>query len=126
MAQLTDTKTLNSQYGTADKLNTRISIHAKYSVNKQGFGNWIFSNYRFAPGMRVLEAGCGTGSMWRGKEEYIRLCGEIVLSDLSEGMLEAARQNVGAHENVSFAAVDVQAIPYPSSSTARSMSPEAV
>ena len=39
MAQLTDKTVLAGQYGTADRLNTRISIHAKYSVNKQGFGN---------------------------------------------------------------------------------------
>ena len=108
-----DAAAVRQQYQTADRLNTRISIHDRYSVNKTGFGNWIFSNYRFVPGMRVLEVGCGTGSMWRGKEELIRLCGEIVLSDLSEGMLEAARQNVGTHENVSYAVVDIQTIPFP-------------
>lgn len=113
---LSDDAAVRQQYQNADRLNTRISIHDRYSVNKTGFGNWIFSNYRLAPGMRVLELGCGTANMWRGKEELIRLCGEIMLSDLSEGMLEEAKQNVGTHENVSFAAVDVQAIPYPSQS----------
>ena len=111
-----DAAAVRQQYQTADRLNTRISIHDRYSVNKTGFGNWIFSNYRFVPGMRVLELGCGTASMWRGKDDLIRLCGEIVLSDLSEGMLEEAKQNVGTHENVSFAAVDVQAIPFPEKS----------
>ena len=36
-----DRETVRKQYSTAEKLNTRISIHAKYSTNKQGFGNWI-------------------------------------------------------------------------------------
>ena len=64
MGQLTDTQTLSSQYGMADKLNTRISIHTKYSVNKQGFGNWITEHYRFPENASVLELGCGTGDMW--------------------------------------------------------------
>lgn len=58
---------IKQQYSTADNLNTRISIHQKYSVNRQGFGNWIFSNYQIYKGMSVLELGCGTGEMWLGK-----------------------------------------------------------
>ena len=34
-----DSVAVREQYGTADRLSTRISIHSKYSVNKQGFGN---------------------------------------------------------------------------------------
>ena len=67
MGQLTDSKVMEKQYGTADRLNTRISIHAKYSVNKQGFGSWISEHYRFPDGAAVLELGCGTGDMWKGK-----------------------------------------------------------
>lgn len=36
---------VQQQYKTTDNLNTRISIHTKYSTNKEGFGNWIFSHY---------------------------------------------------------------------------------
>nr|MBQ6242283.1 hypothetical protein [Lachnospiraceae bacterium] len=43
-------ETVKEQYGTADKLNIRIALHNKYSVNKQGFGSWIFSHYRIIPG----------------------------------------------------------------------------
>ncbi len=46
---------VKNQYSTPDKLNTRISIHKKYSVNKQGVGSWIFSNYHVEDGMKVLE-----------------------------------------------------------------------
>ena len=80
MGQLTDKQTLSSQYGTADKLNTRISIHAKYSVNKQGFGNWITEHYRFPEHASVLELGCGTGDMWKGKSEIIARCGAPIFS----------------------------------------------
>ena len=53
---------IRQQYSTSDNLNTRISIHKKYSVNQQGFGNWIFSNYQIFEGMSVLELGCGSSS----------------------------------------------------------------
>ena len=116
MAQLTDTKTLNSQYGTADKLNTRISIHAKYSVNKQGFGNWITEHYRFPEHASVLELGCGTGDMWKGKRDLAAICGRLILSDFSAGMLDQAKETLKDMSGIEYRVVDVQAIPYPDQS----------
>ncbi len=113
MGQLTDTQTLNSQYGTADKLNTRISIHAKYSVNKQGFGNWITEHYRFPEGASVLELGCGTGDMWKGKGELIARCGRLVLSDFSAGMLDKAKETLKDETGIGYQVIDIQEIPYP-------------
>lgn len=49
MDQLNDMSVVEQQYATATNLQTRISIHDKYSTNKMGFGNWIFSNYKIAP-----------------------------------------------------------------------------
>ena len=65
MSEINDKEAVQKQYENAANLNTRISIHEKYSVNKQGFGNWIVSNYQIINGMRILELGCGTGDMWR-------------------------------------------------------------
>ena len=66
MNSINDSETVKDQYSTSESLSTRISIHDKYSTNKTGFGNWIFSNYDIRDGMKVLELGCGTGSMWKG------------------------------------------------------------
>ena len=41
MGTINQYKAVQEQYKTADNLNTRISIHAKYSTNKLGFGNWL-------------------------------------------------------------------------------------
>ena len=51
---------VKKQYEKTGNLATRISIHDKYSTNKIGFANWIFSNYRVEDGMKILELGCGT------------------------------------------------------------------
>ena len=104
--------TVKNQYSTPDKLNTRISIHKKYSVNKQGFGNWIYTNYRIEAGMKVLELGCGTGEMWIGQDELIGRCSRLILTDMSEGMIAAAKENLKAHSNIEFCTVDIQDIPF--------------
>ena len=100
---LQDQKTVEAQYATADRLNRRISIHEKYSVNRQGFGPWIASHYDFHPGQRILELGCGTGDMWRGQLDSLPQGCTLLLTDASEGMLQAAKENLGTRENVSAA-----------------------
>ncbi len=107
---LNDRTQVQEQYKTSANLNTRISIHAKYSVNKQGFGNWIFDQYRLRENDRILELGCGNGGMWVG--HALPAGAELILTDFSEGMLDSARANVGGREGISFRQVDIQQIPY--------------
>lgn len=112
MSEINNSTAVKKQYANSNNLNTRISIHAKYSTNKVGFGNWIVSHYRIDSGMRVLEVGCGTGDMWRGHEDVIQRCKCLVLSDFSEGMLETAKATISGHPNVQHMVVDVQDIPF--------------
>lgn len=81
MSNWNDAEVVKQQYATETNLNIRIAIHEKYSTNKMGFGNWIFSNYEISDGMKVLELGCGTGDMWKDKEAMIASCSKLVLSD---------------------------------------------
>lgn len=111
-AKMNDCETVRKQYNTADRLNTRISIHSKYSTNKQGFGNWITSHYQIREGMSVLELGCGTGEMWAGKEEIIRSCSRFVLSDFSEGMLDKAGETLRNCAGIEYRKIDIQKIPF--------------
>lgn len=111
MSEINNAATVKQQYADSSNLSTRISIHDKYSVNRQGFGPWIVSHYAIAPGMRVLELGCGTGSMWRGQEMLIGQYSELILSDLSPGMLETAKQTVSG-PNVRHMVIDIQDIPF--------------
>ena len=102
-----------AQYATPDRLSTRISIHDKYSVNRQGFSNWIAEHYSFAPGASVLELGCGTGAFWTGRDSLIRSCRRLILSDFSEGMLDAARKTLAGRPEIAFERIDIRQIPYP-------------
>lgn len=110
---IADREVVKNQYADSTRLETRISIHEKYSRNKQPFGEWIVSYYAFRPGERVLELGCGTGSMWKGVT-LPEGC-HVTLTDLSEGMLNTARTNT-AHLQADYAQCDAMALPWANAS----------
>lgn len=103
---------LKSQYRRAENLNTRILLHQRYSTNKQGWGNWVFENYALKPGQTILELGCGSGGMWRGKAGKLPEGLTLVLSDLSVGMLETARENTREMDFIEYCVMDAQNIPF--------------
>ncbi|MBR3873893.1 MAG: methyltransferase domain-containing protein [Clostridia bacterium] len=116
MPAINDRKTVEKQYENADGLKIRLELHRKYSLNQQPYAEWIAQHYHIQPGMRVLELGCGTAEIWKAPERYLPDNASLLLTDLSEGMLCTARSNVSPRANVSFAQVDIQAIPYADSS----------
>lgn len=110
--KINDSMSVKEQYKKTDNLNTRISIHDKYSTNKMGMSNWYFTIYKIENGMKVLELGCGTGSMWIDHKDAIKRCSHIVLSDLSEGMLTEAKNKIGVFHNTEYKVIDIQEIPF--------------
>ncbi len=107
-----DAEAVRTQYSTSNGLNTRIAFHDMYSTNKYGYGNWILSNYEISEGAKVLEVGCGTANMWVGHDDLIAKCELLTLTDMSEGMLSTARENIGERKNVAYALADIQDIPF--------------
>ena len=91
MEKMNETTAVQKQYKNANNLNTRISIHHKYSTNKQSYGDWIYENYSFSSGFKVLELGCGTGEMWIQKASELPEGTSLLLTDFSAGMLETRR-----------------------------------
>lgn len=64
----------------------------------------------FGPGDRVLECACGTGMLSRviaGK------CQSLTATDFSPKMLERAKKNCSAFQNITFASADITALDYP-------------
>ena len=107
-----DAEAVRTQYSTSNGLNTRIAFHDMYSTNKYGYGNWILSNYEISEGAKVLELGCGTANIWVGHDDLIAKCELLTLTDMSEGMLSTARENIGERKNVAYALADIQDIPF--------------
>ena len=107
-----DAEAVKTQYASSIGLNTRIAFHDRYSTNKTGYGSWILSNYEIAEGANILELGCGTASMWAEQDDLIARCGVLTLTDLSEMMLQEARESIGERKNVEYALADIQDIPF--------------
>ena len=110
LVQLSNEETnIIEQYKNAKNLNDRISLHEKYSTNKQGWFNWLFNQIDFSKVNRLLELGCGNGKLWQENSIDLRNR-EIFLSDISEGMVEEVRKKLGSDFNCIVA--DAEKIPF--------------
>jgi ubiquinone/menaquinone biosynthesis C-methylase UbiE len=104
---------LGNQYGNAQNLNARLGLHARFSADSYPWFRWVFDLLDAPAGGRVLELGCGTGSLWVENLDRIPLDWEITLSDFSPGMLDAARRNLKPTRRLfDFRVVDAQDLPF--------------
>ena len=106
-------KSMKNQYQNASNISARIQLHSKYSTNKQSWFPWIFEQLELTPGMKILELGCGDGTLWNVDRNKIPEQTEIVVSDVSDGMLRDARRTIGADDvRFKFCVFDAGRIPY--------------
>jgi DNA-binding transcriptional MerR regulator/ubiquinone/menaquinone biosynthesis C-methylase UbiE len=132
---------MKSQYQDASNISARIRLHRDFSTNPEGWFPWVFRQSgieqmaKEAPKPsdqsvqlsydrpRVLELGCGSGSLWVENISRIPSTISICLSDKSEGMLKDARRNItqayqnqvdalGSPRNIRYKAFDCAHIPY--------------
>ena len=105
-------KSLKNQYQNATNISSRINLHSLYSQNKQGWFPWIFEQCRISPGLRILELGCGDGTLWTDNLSLLPEDIPITLSDISSGMLRDARRAIGSSDTrFAFRAFDCRKIP---------------
>lgn len=104
-------KSLKSQYQDAGNISARIRLHKEFSVNKQGWFPWLYEQCGLTEGMQILELGCGNGALWTENIDRLPAGVQVVLSDISEGMIRDARRAV-QDEQFSFACFDCHNIPY--------------
>lgn len=114
---------LKSQYQNATNISARIKLHQEYSRNKQGWFPWIYEQCHFTMNAIVLEIGCGNGSLWKENYKKIPNNMQIVLSDISDGMLRDTKRELEnlQDKNVEegrflYNAFDCHAIPYENNS----------
>jgi ubiquinone/menaquinone biosynthesis C-methylase UbiE len=106
-------KNLVEQYKDSTNLKVRINLHDRFGVNKQGWFNWILNKINISDNKEILELGCGNGQLWTECEDKVPGDVKIVLSDISEGMLNDARENLKSSKiNILFQIIDCNELPY--------------
>lgn len=118
LIHLTNMETsLKTQYENASNIDARVNLHREYSTNKQGWFPWLFEQCNFEENRNVLEIGCGNGAIWKENYEKIPAGMQIVLNDISEGMLRDTRREIEGIESredlrFEFNTFDCHSIPY--------------
>lgn len=104
---------LKAQYRNSTNISARIRLHRLFSSNKQGWFPWIYEQCQITEGMKILELGCGNGRLWIENKAKLPADCEIILSDISEGMIRDVRREQSLQDDrFSFEAFDCHAIPY--------------
>jgi SAM-dependent methyltransferase len=96
---------LQEQYRTPSNLRARSALYERFSKSSEPYRRWVFGGYDFGERADVLEVGCGDGMVWRENADRIPSGWRLTLTDLSPGMLEAARAVLG--DRAEYAAADV-------------------
>ena len=113
MSDMSNKQNVLEQYADDENLSTRIKLHNKYSTNKYEFKNWVYDQYHIFEGARILELGCGTAEIWYDKIKSFPNNTLIVLSDLSENMVNTVWMKMLNYTNVSVKIIDIQNISFP-------------
>lgn len=104
---------LTDQYRDASNLHARISLHERFSTSKYSWHHWVFDQFKLGAHTRALEVGCGPGRLWVENVDRVPEGWDVILTDLSTGMLREAQRNLGAaSQRYGFVALDAQALPF--------------
>jgi ubiquinone/menaquinone biosynthesis C-methylase UbiE len=102
------------QYRDASNLNSRMTLHERFSTNPYGWHRWVFDLLSLPPDARLLEVGCGPGTLWVENRDRVPGGWRVVLSDFSAGMVGEASRRLGDDvPGFAFTVADAQALPFP-------------
>ncbi|MEJ2013679.1 MAG: class I SAM-dependent methyltransferase [Anaerolineales bacterium] len=107
-------KLRSEQYLDSSNLNARATLHDLFSVNKRGLHRWEFDHLLRLANGRILELGSGPAYVWLKNQDRIPDHWNVVVSDISPGMLFEARERTKALSlNMHYAVIDGQFLPFP-------------
>jgi len=112
MSRLAERDWVAGQYRDASNFDARVQIY-RYAQQPVKWPVWLFERVALADGECVLEVGCGTGNLWRDNADRLPAV-DLVLTDLSPGMLDATRERLADLSAARrYARCDVQHLPFP-------------
>jgi ubiquinone/menaquinone biosynthesis C-methylase UbiE len=101
------------QYQDISKLDARLRLYELYQESgKPSFSRWVFDAIEFPRSAKVLEVGCGVGTLWVENSPRVPADARIVLSDASAAMVDAASGKL-QDPRFAFELIDVGQIPHP-------------
>ncbi|MFH1446123.1 MAG: methyltransferase domain-containing protein [Chloroflexota bacterium] len=100
-----------TQYANADNLNARILIHQLFR-NNQEWVKFVFRHLLIEKDMQVLAIGCGNATQWQENRMRFPPGSQFILSDISIGMLQDAREGLQGDPRFSFYCGDAQVLTF--------------
>jgi SAM-dependent methyltransferase len=114
MSNLTDPGYLkNHQYQDSRNLAARAALHDRFSTNPIGWQTWVFDQLQLPIASRILEVGCGPAYLWQRSQAAVPERWQVVLTDLSRGMLEEAKASLHGTSQFRYTILDASALPFP-------------
>ena len=104
---------VSGQYRDASNLGARVALHERFSTNGHPWQRWVFDRFDLPADARVLEVGCGPGSLWAENLDRLPEGWTVTLTDASPGMIREARNRLG-DERFRYGPADAQALPFES------------
>lgn len=101
-----------NQYIDSRNLSARTNLHARYSTNPHGWGNWLFEQIELEDHWVILDVGCGPGGLWQSHLDSIPTGCRLVLTDSSPGMVSEA-ESMLSDGRFEFRVADAQELPFP-------------
>ena len=106
---------LKVQYQNSSNISARINLHEEFSKNKQGWFPWLFEQCDIKAGESILEL--GDASLWSMNRHRIINDINVILSDISDGMIRDVRRSMkDAGNSFSFEVMDAHHINAPDES----------
>lgn len=106
-----DRARVEAQYAVPDRHDIRRALHARFNIADIPYSDWLLDRLGLAPGMRILDIGCGSGDLWAYRPLPDDLF--ITMADASTGMIDAARERTKNVANARFEFIQADACEMP-------------
>jgi ubiquinone/menaquinone biosynthesis C-methylase UbiE len=105
---------LQQQYRDSTNFRKRAALVGKFSTNRYPWYRWVYDQLEdLNARSKVLELGCGPGSLWKRNLDRIPAASVVVLSDFSAGMLLDSQRNLADNRSrFAYCQLDAAVLPF--------------